>query len=403
MSQERLNIQAPVHELIAARWSPRAFDGRPVEVEKLTSCLEAARWAPSCYNDQPWRFLVTDRQQDAEAWQRLFDCLVPANQRWAQRAPVLILACAATRFSHNGAPNRWGSYDTGQAVMSLVLQAAALGLAAHQMAGFDALRAREVFAVPEDFEPMSVTALGYPGDPGVLDETLQERERAPRQRRPLAEIAFAGRWGWGFAAPAALGWEARYRETPPERLPWYCPDLDPDVAEALERLGIRSGRVLDLGTGPGTQAVALAKRGFEVVAVDISATAVEQAQQRAEREGVKVDFRVDDILHTRLKGPFDLVLDRGVFHGFAPQMHGRYLAAVSRLLRPGGYLLLKCFSSEETRPEGPPGRYAPGDIRGIFAGLFQIVEIRPSAFLGPGADNPPKALFCILKQPEEAR
>ncbi|BCX82499.1 hypothetical protein MIT9_P2085 [Methylomarinovum caldicuralii] len=403
MSRERLNVQAPVHELIAARWSPRVFEALPVEVEKLASCLEAARWAPSCYNDQPWRFLLADSHQEEEAWQRLFDCLSPGNQTWARRAPVLILACAATRFGHNGQPNRWAQYDTGQAMMSLVLQATALGLAAHQMGGFDADRVRQAFAIPGDFEPMSVLALGYPGDPAVLDEEMRQRELVPRQRKPLEEIAFAGRWGLGFTAPDSLGWEARYQESPPERLPWYHPDLDPDVAEALERFGIEGGRVLDLGTGPGTQAVALARRGFQVVATDVSPTAVEQARRLAEREGVEVTFLVDDILATRLEGPFDLILDRGVFHVFAPEAHGRYLAVVSRLLRPGGLLLLKCFSVEETRPEGPPGRYAPEDIQRIFSGPFRIVEIRPSAFARPGDDNPPKALFCVLESEEESR
>ncbi|BCX89246.1 hypothetical protein MIN45_P1618 [Methylomarinovum tepidoasis] len=209
MSRERLNVQAPVHELIAARWSPRAFDARPVETEKLASCLEAARWAPSCYNDQPWRFLVADRHQEGEAWQRLFDCLSPGNQTWARRAPVLILACAATRFGHNGQPNRWAQYDTGQAMMSLVLQAIALGLAAHQMGGFDAGRVRQAFAIPDEYDLMSVAALGYPGDPAVLDEETRQRELASHQRKPLEEIAFAGRRGLGFMVPDSLGWKAK--------------------------------------------------------------------------------------------------------------------------------------------------------------------------------------------------
>jgi nitroreductase len=199
MSQQRLNVQAPIHELLAARWSPRAFQERPVELVKLASCLEAARWAPSCYNDQPWRFVVADRYRDEEAWQRLLKCLAPLNQRWAKRAAILILTCAATKFRHNHAPNRWSSYDAGQAVMALVLQAVALGLVGHQMAGFDAIRVRAEFEIPEHFEPMTVTALGYPGDPAVLDEDLRERELAPRQRYPLEEIAFSGRWGISFA------------------------------------------------------------------------------------------------------------------------------------------------------------------------------------------------------------
>lgn len=202
MSSTRLNPQAQIHAFLAERWSPRAFDDRrPVEVEKLAACLEAARWAPSCYNDQPWRFLVTDRYRNPKPWQQLLDCLAPVNQSWARRAPILLLACAAKRFSHNDQPNRWGAYDTGQAMLALVLQAGALGLVAHQMGGFDAERARQAFAIPASFDPISVTALGYRGDPGLLDDAQRQREEAPRQRRPIQEIAFADLWGQPFEPP----------------------------------------------------------------------------------------------------------------------------------------------------------------------------------------------------------
>ena len=198
MSRERSNVQAPVHELIAARWSTRAFDERPVEADKLASCLEAARWAPSCYNDQPWRFLVTDRHRDAAAWQKLCACLTPGNQDWARRAPVLILACTTRHFAHNGQPNRWAQYDTGQAVMSLCLQATALGLFTHQMGGFDAEQVRQTFVLAGEWVPMSVIALGYRADPAALDEALRQRDEAPRQRKPLAAIAFLGDPGTPF-------------------------------------------------------------------------------------------------------------------------------------------------------------------------------------------------------------
>lgn len=397
MSRERMNVQAPVHELIADRWSTRAFDDRPVEKEKLSSCLEAARWAPSCYNDQPWRFLVTDRHRDVEAWQKLLDCLSPGNQVWACRAPVLILACSVGRFTHNEQPNRWAQYDTGQAMLALCLQATAVGLATHQMGGFDPARAREAFGIPTAFTPMSVTALGYPAGPEVLgDEDLRRREQAARQRKPMQEIAFVGAWDCAFIPSAHLGWEARYQQTPPEALPWYHPGLDEDIDDALMQLGLKGGRVLDLGTGPGTQAIALAKRGFQVVATDVSATALAEARELARREGVEVDFVVDDILSTSLKGPFDWVIDRGILHLFPPEERQRYLNALERILRPGGYLLLKCFSHKETRPEGPPHRLSPDDIRAIFGNTFTILEVRESAFQRPGDNQPPKALFCVL-------
>jgi len=133
----------------------------------------------------------------------MLGCLVPANQRWAQDAPVLMLSVAAHAFAHNGRPNRHAAYDTGAAVMSLIVQATALGLYAHQMGGFSPELARELYAIPEEFEPMAAIALGYLGDAGALPEDLRERELKPGTRKALGEFAFAGRWGQ--AAPWLAG------------------------------------------------------------------------------------------------------------------------------------------------------------------------------------------------------
>ena len=191
--KRRAESAYPLHDLIAERWSPYGFDPRPVEPEVLGSLLEAARWAPSCFNEQPWRFLVAPRA-DGEAFDRLADCLVEGNA-WAKEAPLLMLSVALTTFERNGKPNRHAQHDVGLAVENLVLQAAALGLVAHQMAGFDAQAARETLSLPENADPMAMIALGYPGDPAALPERLAERERGPRQRRPLEAIAFGARWG----------------------------------------------------------------------------------------------------------------------------------------------------------------------------------------------------------------
>ncbi len=401
MGRDRQNLQAPIHELFASRWSSRAFSPTPVSAVQLASCLEAARWAPSCYNDQPWRFLVTDLHADPDAWQSMLDCLSPGNQRWARYAPILVLVSAANCFTHDGSPNRWGSYDAGQAALAFCLQATALGLVTHQMGGFDRDKVKDRFAVPADFTPMSVIALGNPGDPTGLEEELQQREAAPRQRKPLQEIVWAGRWGTPYEPSANCGWEARYRETSVQSLPWYQPELDADIEKVLIRIGLTKGKVLDLGTGPGTQAIALGKCGFDVTATDVSLTALKQAQELAAREGVKLHFVQDDILATSLQETFDLIIDRGIFHIFSPDTHPRYLASVSRLLRPGGMLLLKCFSHLESRPEGPPGRYSQEEIERIFGREFDILEIHQSSFRQEGDDNPPKALFCVFQKKEK--
>lgn len=183
----------PVHDLMRRRWSPLAFLPEAVTEAQLLSMLEAARWAASCFNDQPWSFLVG--RKDDDTWQGICDCLVEANRVWAASAPVLMLSLAHEDFVQSGKPNRHAQYDTGQAVAGLALQATALGLYVHQMGGFDAAAARERFAIPERQTPMAAIAVGRIGRPDSLPEPLAERERAERERLPVATFTFAGAWG----------------------------------------------------------------------------------------------------------------------------------------------------------------------------------------------------------------
>lgn len=191
----------PVHELIAQRWSPRAFSSRRVEPEVLGSLLEAARWAPSSFNEQPWSYVVANRDDDPDGHARLLSCLVPGNQAWAAAAPVLMLSVAKLAFDKNGKPNRHAWHDVGLATASLVLQAQALGLASHQMAGYDAARAREVLAIPDGHEPVAAIAIGHPGRISDLPANLAEQEAAPRIRKPLGEFVFGGKWGEPLGLP----------------------------------------------------------------------------------------------------------------------------------------------------------------------------------------------------------
>jgi nitroreductase len=187
--------QTPIHDILANRWSPRAYDAsKPVSQTQIMSLLEAARWAPSCFGDQPWRFVVFDKTTNPDAWQQAFECLVPGNQTWAQHAPVLLLICANTLFGHNEKSNRWAPYDTGAATENLCLQATALGLAAHQMGGFDVAKAQAAFAVPEQFTLMAMVTVGYATTADILPDDLRERELAARARRPLGELFFNGVW-----------------------------------------------------------------------------------------------------------------------------------------------------------------------------------------------------------------
>lgn len=184
-----------IHPLIAKRWSPRAFDSsKSVETEKLAQIFEAARWSSSCFNDQPWVFIVATKD-DTVNYQKMLDCLVPFNVSWAQAAPVLGLVVAQKNFKHNGKPNAFGEYDAGQAVATLVLQATALDLVAHQMGGFDAEIAIASFNIPETAKPVAAIAIGYAGEVSNLPVDLQERENAPRERQALSSFVFTGEWG----------------------------------------------------------------------------------------------------------------------------------------------------------------------------------------------------------------
>ena len=186
--------QYPIHELLRQRWSPRAFSDRRVEPDTLRSLFEAARWAPSSNNEQPWSFIVATKDDQAEH-SRLLSCLVEGNSLWAQHAPVLMGSIARMSFEDDGKPNRHAFHDVGQAVANLIVQATALGLMAHQMAGFHPDKVKELYSVPKEFEPVAAIALGYPGDPQSLPDKLRTRELAPRERKHLTEFVFTGRWG----------------------------------------------------------------------------------------------------------------------------------------------------------------------------------------------------------------
>jgi len=184
---------ASIHDLIRHRWSPRAFDSKPVEPEKLRILFEAARWAASSYNGQPWYFIVGTKD-DPENYNRVLETFVEFNQGWAKQAPVVALSVAKLKFD-DGKLNRHAFHDVGQAAASLSLQAEALGLSVHQMGGIEPEKARKLFNIPADYEAVAGIAIGYPGDPASLPEQLRQPELAPRQRKSLDSFVFTGSWG----------------------------------------------------------------------------------------------------------------------------------------------------------------------------------------------------------------
>jgi nitroreductase len=190
LAEVNLLKHAPVGGMLPAlshRWSPRAFVETPVSIEDLKTVLEAARWSASSSNAQPWRFLVG--VHGSETHDKIFSALVDFNKGWAGKPSVLILGLAMLKDA-KGRPNSYAMYDLGQAVSCLTTQATALGLATHSMGGFDHDTVRREFGLTEDYGLGAVTAVGYQGEPqGLANEQLLEREVAPRERKPLSEIA----------------------------------------------------------------------------------------------------------------------------------------------------------------------------------------------------------------------
>jgi nitroreductase len=184
----------PIQQLLAKRWSPYAFADRPVPKVDLLSLFEAARWAPSSYNEQPWSYIIATREEP-QAFELLVSCLEPANQAWAKLAPVLALGCTRLKFARNGQPNAAAHHDLGLASENLVIEATARGLVVHQMIGILPDRARAVYHIPEDVQPLTALAIGYLGDAARLPEHIRSRDSARRPRKPLADFVFGGQWG----------------------------------------------------------------------------------------------------------------------------------------------------------------------------------------------------------------
>lgn len=181
----------PIHPDLAARWSPRAFDpDATITADQLTALLEAARWAASWGHRQPVRFLVGTRGD--ETFTTLAGLLKRGNN-YAHAASALLLVCADEGEDERTA--RYACVDAGAAIAQLTVEAVSRGLIAHPMAGFDVDGARAAFLIPDGVRPLAVVAVGTLGDYSKADEGVIERDSRPRERLPLDQLAFSGRWG----------------------------------------------------------------------------------------------------------------------------------------------------------------------------------------------------------------
>ena len=186
-------IDYPINVILQQRWSPYAFDpNRGVSEAVLRSLFEAARWTMSSYNAQPWRYIVGVRNRSADVWQRVLSVLVEGNQPWAKNAPVLALGLVEHKFEHNNKENKAAIHDLGAASASLTFEATSRGLSVHQMIGIEPSKAREVFNIAGSLEPFTGLAIGYAGEPSVVDEEYARRDARKRQRESLHDIIIHG-------------------------------------------------------------------------------------------------------------------------------------------------------------------------------------------------------------------
>lgn len=192
-------------------------------------------------------------------------------------------------------------------------------------------------------------------------------------------------------------WSKIYEEQEVKEMGWYLNSLDSDLKKELKDRKITSGKFLDLGTGPGTQAHGLAQLGFEVIGTDISKEAIRLAGSKYK----DVLFMEDDVLNTTLNSElnlqFDYIFDRGCFHVFAEDLKDSYIESVLQLLKPGGLLFLKCFSDTQPEIGKGPYRFSPADIAKIFGGHFQIEKCVYTDFQREKKPYP-KALFVVMRR-----
>ncbi len=190
MKSKTPNTRTPeceVDSMFIDRWSPRAFLPEPLPDYQVKILFEAVRWAPSCFNEQPWLFVYATEPDKRE---KFLSALVPKNQRWAARCPLLMFALARKNFEQGGRANRHAPFDTGAAWMSLALQARKLGLYAHAMAGFSQDKAYEILGVSrDDYHIMAAIAVGRKDESADdLPEDILAME-APNTRKSWSEVA----------------------------------------------------------------------------------------------------------------------------------------------------------------------------------------------------------------------
>jgi SAM-dependent methyltransferase len=198
-------------------------------------------------------------------------------------------------------------------------------------------------------------------------------------------------------------WERTYEGASAEELPWFSPTPDHDLLPTLQKYAPKPGTALDLGSGPGTHAIALARLGWQVTAVDISPSAIRMASRFAQQAAVQVNFQPANILTFRPNpSSFDLVHDRGFLHTLEPAEWPKWLNLVAAALKVGGLLMAKEFTYDPVRHDGPRG-FTKAELQSILDERFMIESIEDSWYAGPSFRHAAILLLARRKADSEVR
>lgn len=170
-------VLAGLDQVMANRYSTRAFKRQPIDLDSVKVLFEAARHAPSCFNEQPWRFYASSENTFAD----YLGFLVPANAEWAKNSSMIVIVAGEKNFSRNDNPNAHSWFDCGAAWFALAYQARTMGLYTHAMAGINKDKIISSLAIPDTQDVICAIAVG------VIDPAAAQQEEVT-PRKPLSEI-----------------------------------------------------------------------------------------------------------------------------------------------------------------------------------------------------------------------
>lgn len=182
-------------DVIRDRRSDRHFAKKPLEPEVVETLLEAFRWGPSSNNRQPWRVLIVS---SPEANRIFDDALSAGNKQWAPMAPLKLVIIGVPEEQPEKSGMQSYLLDVGMALQNMQLQAYAMGLTVHAMAGFDFDKFCKGYSIPSNARPVTAVAIGYRGKVEDLPEEVKAKDMKPRTRKAVAEFVYRDCYGGAF-------------------------------------------------------------------------------------------------------------------------------------------------------------------------------------------------------------